>query len=156
MPRLDRIPQLTRNMLLTRAVEVNADSPWVVVSKRLSESRVALVTTAGVHLRDDEPFGLSDPSFRVIPAGSTQADLLQSHSSIGSDRSAVMQDINVTFPIDRIRTMVEDGRIGSLAANHYSFMGAQLDGTLVKEKTSRVVAQKLVDAKVDVVLLTPT
>jgi hypothetical protein len=62
----------------------------------------------------------------------------------------------VTFPIDRIRTMVEDGRIGSLAANHYSFMGAQLDGTLVKEKTSRVVAQKLVDAKVDVVLLTPT
>ena len=56
MPRLDRVPQATRNNILTRAVEINVDTPFTAPRRPISQARLALVTTAGLHLRDDQPF----------------------------------------------------------------------------------------------------
>jgi D-proline reductase (dithiol) PrdB len=84
------------------------------------------------------------------------ADLVQSHTSIGFDRTAVLEDINVVFPIERLREMVAAGRIGELAPDFYSFMGAQRDTKPIKERTAPDVADLLIGAQVDVVLLTPT
>ena len=64
-----------------------------------------------------------------------------------------MRDINVVFPLDRLRAMAEAGTIGSVAATHYSFMGATDPRGM--EANARAVAGRLKSDRVDAVLLTP-
>jgi D-proline reductase (dithiol) PrdB len=155
VPRLDRLSQVQRTMLLARPVEINREAPWTAPPVALAAMRLALVTTAGLHLREDRPFARNDPSFRVIPSATSASEILQSHSSLGFDRRSMMQDLNVVFPIDRLREMVEQGTVGSLGRNHYSFMGALTDVDPIREPAS-AVATRLVDERVQAVLLTPT
>ena len=111
-------------------------------------------------MRDDKPFNRDHPggesTYRVLPRDADNADVVQSHFSIGFDRTAIYRDINVTYPIDRMRELVENGTVGALAPNNYSFMGALRDCTVVAEQTGPEVAQRLKDEGVDLVLLTPT
>lgn len=156
MPSLNKLSESTRNSILTLQVDVNPSSPFTPMKKPLSASRVAIVTSAGLHLREDKPFTAGDPTYRVIPSDAPAASLVQSHTSIGFDRTGVLEDINVVFPIDRLREMVVAGRIGELAPHFYSFMGAQRDTSAIKGRTAPEVADLLLGEAVDVVLLTPT
>ena len=156
MPRLVRLSQVSRNALLTLPVQVHETAPFTSLAKPLSDCTAAIVTTAALHLRDDQPFVGADPSYRVIPATSTQGDVLQSHLSIGFDRAPALRDWNVVFPIDRLRELVARGEIGSLGPNMYSFMGAQRDPGPIERETAPEVARRLRAEAVDVVLLTPT
>jgi D-proline reductase (dithiol) PrdB len=156
MPSLDRLPEANRKSLLETPVEVHATTPFARPAKPLSQSVVAIVTTAGLHLHGDKPFVPGDPSYRLIPSDTQGDDLLQTHNSIGFDRTGVMADVNVVFPIDRLREMVAEGCIGSLAPTFYSFMGAQRDPSLIRTNTAPEVAELLLKDGVEVVLLTPT
>jgi D-proline reductase (dithiol) PrdB len=156
MPTLDKLSESTRNSILTLPVEVNVTAPFHQLRKPLAQSRVAIVTSAGLHLRDDKPFTPNDPTFRTLPSDASPSDIVQSHTSIGFDRTAIIADINVVYPIDRLREMLAAGRIGSLAPAFYSFMGAQRDVSRIKSETAPAVAALLVADEVDVVLLTPT
>jgi D-proline reductase (dithiol) PrdB len=123
----------------------------------LSDSCLALVTTAGIHLRGDAPFVGGDQSFRAIPADASPSEIIQSHNSIGFDRTAFLRDINVVFPVDRVREFVERGEIGSLSPTYFSFMGAQrppYDRLL--QETGPEVARRLRADGVEVVFLTGT
>src|SRR5690242_5267189 len=157
MPRLDRLPELQRKSSLAHPCLLNDSAPFTRLRRPLSESRLALVTTAGIHLRGDTPFTGGDQSFRAIPANTPAADIVQSHSSIGFDRTAFQRDINVVFPIDRVREFVARGEIGSLGQTYFSFMGAQrppYDRLL--QETGPEVARRLRDEGVEVVFLTGT
>ena len=156
MPSLNKLSESTRNSILTMPVEINESTPFTRPKKPLSESRLAIVTSAGLHLREDRPFTAGDPTYRVIPSDTPATSLVQSHTSIGFDRTGVLEDINVVFPIDRLREMVASGRVGQLAPHFYSFMGAQRDTSAIKNRTAPEVADLLLDMEVDVVLLTPT
>lgn len=128
-------------------------TPWVS-GPPLAERRVALVTTAGLLPRGGRHYALSDPSYRVIAGDTTGDDLLMGHTSINFDRSGFQQDVNVVFPIDRLREMAAAGEIGSLASVHYSFMGAAIRPHQL-EATAREVAGLLREDGVDAVLLCP-
>lgn len=160
MPRLEILSEVQRRMLEFFPCMESDGVPWTPLAKPLSDSAVAIVTTAGLHLRDDKPFNRDHPggesTYRVLPSDSDVADIVQSHFSIGFDRTAIYRDINVTYPTDRLRELAEQGVIGSLAPNNYSFMGALRDCTVVAEQTGPEVAQRLKDEGVDLVLLTPT
>lgn len=156
MPLLDKLPEASRNALLAIPMDENESTPWHRLAKPLSESRVAVVTTAGLHLRADRPFGPADPSYRRIPSSSRGEELLQSHSSIGFDRTAVMADVNVVLPLDRLREFVSERRIGALGPAFYSFMGAQRDPLATLAAAAAEVADLLLADDVDVVVLTPT
>jgi D-proline reductase (dithiol) PrdB len=156
MPRLATLPQIQRNMLLTRAVEVNDGAPRASLAGPLAESTVAIVTSAGIHCRGDRPFGRDDPSFRVIPSDVRAGELLQSHSSLAFDKTAFIRDVNVVFPVDRLAELVADGRIGRVGPRHYSVMGALHDVSAVRDETAPELALRLLDDGVDLVLLTPT
>ena len=156
MPSLAKLSEATRNSILTLPVDLHDSSPFTQPKKALAKSRVAIVTSAGLHLRDDRPFTGGDPTFRAIPSGTAVSEIVQSHTSIGFDRTAVLEDINVVFPIERLREMVAAGRIGQLAPTFYSFMGAQRDWQPIKNRTGPEVAELLLGDAVDVVLLTPT
>jgi D-proline reductase (dithiol) PrdB len=134
--------------------------PWSPLRQSLSQAKISLVTSAGLHLRDDKPF-IGDPkggdtSYRVIPSTAKAADILQSHVSIGFDHTAIMRDLNVTLPIDRVRELVDKGIVGSLAENYYSFMGALRNPKPLIEATGPEVASRLKDEGVGLVLITPT
>lgn len=90
----------------------------------LAERRVVLISTAGLHRRGDRAFRPGDGSYRLIPGETPPGDLVMSHVSVNFDRTGFQQDLNVVFPIDRLRELVAEGRIGALASQHYSFMGA--------------------------------
>ena len=143
MPKLDRLPEAQRQSILTLAVEEHETAPFHRPVKPLSAARVAIVTTAGVHERSDKPFRPSDPSYREIPSSVAVGDLLQTHTSIGFDRTSVMADINVVFPLERLREMVAEGAIGELAPRFFSFMGAQRDVVPIRTTTAPEVAAKL-------------
>jgi D-proline reductase (dithiol) PrdB len=115
--------------------------------------RVAIVTTSGVHARGERPFEIGAADYRVIPGDTPAADLIMSHSSVNFDRSGFQEDINVVFPIDRLRELEADGAIGSISDFHYSFMGAAPIRAL--EPKARELAALLKQDRVDAVLLTP-
>ncbi len=160
MPRLETLSEVQRRTLEFFPCLEHDTTPWVTLSRPLSECKVALVTSAGLHLREDKPFTRDDPggesSYRVIPSDCDPVDVVQSHFSIGFDHTGIYRDLNVTFPVDRLRELAEQGKIGRLASNFYSFMGALRDPSQVIEATGPEVGRRLKDEGVDVALLTPT
>ena len=132
------------------------DAPEIApVNKKLKDSRVALVSTAGVHLKEDEPFDTrgSDPSYRVVPSNSKMEDLMITHGHY--DDSQAHLDINVVFPIDRLLELKEEGVIGSLADNFYTFRGYIPKTRPLIKKSAPEVAKLLVKDRVDIAILTP-
>ncbi len=160
MPKLAVLSEIQRKSMQMFPCIEHDDTPWSPMAKPLSESKLALVTTAGLHLRTDEPFisdhRNGDTSFRVIPRSAGAADIIQSHTSLGFDHTGIYRDINVTFPIDRLPELVHQKKIGSLSDNYYSFMGALTDVTGIIEESGPEVARRLKEEGVEVVLLTPT
>jgi D-proline reductase (dithiol) PrdB len=156
MPRLDRLPRLNRDTLLMLPVPVNDTAPYTRLATPLAASRLAIVTTAGLHRRADRPFGPGEQSYRVIPSGTPAADIVQSHTSLGFDRVPTMRDLNISFPVDRLGELVTRGELGSAAPYHYSFMGALRDLRRIQEETGPEVGRRLRDEGVDAVLITPT
>jgi len=159
MPRLDTLSEVVRKVLLSFPCLEAPGVPWTP-PPALPRATVALVTTAGLHLRGDRPF-ISDPkggdsSFRVIPSDARATDILQSHVSIGFDHTAFYRDMNVTLPLDRVHELASRGAIGAVAPRAYSFMGAIRDPRRLVDETGPEVAQRLRDDGAQVVLLTPT
>jgi hypothetical protein len=94
--------------------------PWSPLQRPLREATVALVTTSGVHLREDRPFELAnDPTFRVIPRTAEAGDLAISHRAY--DRTDALRDVSLVFPLQRLREMEAEGAIGRVADRHYGF-----------------------------------
>jgi D-proline reductase (dithiol) PrdB len=156
MPKLDRLPQINRNNLLTFPARVNDTAPFAPPGKPLSALRLAIVTTAGVHCRGDRLFGPGDQSYRVIPSDTPSEDIVQSHTSLGFDRTAIMRDLNVSFPIVRVQELAARGELGAPAPNFYSFMGALRDTARLEQETGPEVGRRLRDEGAHVALITPT
>ena len=124
-----------------------------VTGPALAQRRVAIVASAGLVVRGEKPFRGGDADFRVIPSSTRPDQLLHSHISINLDRTGFQEDWNVVFPLDRLNELAEDGAIGSVAATHYSFMGAT-DPKLMPEH-AKTVAGRLKQDRIDAVLLSP-
>lgn len=160
MPRLETLSEVQRRTLEFFPCLENDATPWVPPARDLAHSKVALVTTAGLHLREDPPFARDaaggESSYRVIPSACNPSEVMQSHFSIGFDHTGLYRDLNVTFPMDRLRELAEQGAIGSLSANYYSFMGALRDPSRLMAETGPEVGRRLLAEGVEVALLTPT
>lgn len=122
--------------------------------KPLAESTVAIVSTAGIHRREDTPFRIGAIDYRLIPGDVDFGEVVLSHISANFDRSAYQQDPNIMFPLDRLHEMAETGEIGGVSNWHYSFMGALPDPTRLDE-TGTEVGNLLAADGVDVALLIP-
>jgi D-proline reductase (dithiol) PrdB len=159
MARLDHVHPAMRTALLAMACPTFDTHPWVT-GPALPQRRVALVSTAGLHRRDDRPFAVTSGNaraiagdYRVIPKDVTANDLVMSHVSTNFDRTGFQQDWNVVFPLDRLHELAQAGVIGSVAAFHYSFMGATEPRHM--EPAAHALARLLQQDQVDAVLLVP-
>lgn len=154
-----RFPFLVEGWAKTSKFVTNLETPWATLSKELKECKMALVTTAGVHLRCQPPFAMQDkdgdPTFRGIPSWVDAQDLTITHNYY--DHRDADQDINVVFPIQRLRELEANGIIGGIAPRHFSFMGhitGRHLGTLTK-RTGPEVARLLREDGAEAVFLTP-
>jgi D-proline reductase (dithiol) PrdB len=137
-----------------RVVETQQFTP---LRRSLSDAKVALVSSAGVHLDDQPPFHVEtvagDPSYRLIPDEVDLTRLRFTHTHY--DTAPARADSNVVFPLDRIHEAVETGRVGSTASVHIGMMGFNPDPTPIVEETAPAVAEVLIGEEVDVVVLVP-
>ena len=152
MTRLTSLPPAQAKRLAELECPDFATRPWVT-GPALSQRRVAIVSSAGLVVRGENPFRGRDPDYRAIPADTKPEELLISHISINFDRTGFQEDWNVAFPIDRLRELAAEGTIGSMANTHYSFMGAT--DPLQMEPHARELAGRLKQDQVDSVLLAP-
>ena len=115
------------------------------------ERRVAIVSTAGLSRRDDKPFSWHARDYRVI--AKDERNLMMTHVAVDYDRTAWQQDLNAIFPLDRLEEMARAGEIGSVAEEHYSFMGASDPAKM--ESSARAVAERMRQDGVNTVFLVP-
>jgi D-proline reductase (dithiol) PrdB len=152
MARLDLFPEPMRSSLIKLPCPSFKDQPWVS-GPPLSRRRVALVSTAGLQRRGDRPFEGMAGDYRVIPGDIKAKELVMTHVSTNFDRTGFQRDWNVVFPLDRLQELALEGIIGSVAAYHYSFMGATDPAEM--ELAARSLAVPLKGDLVDAALLIP-
>lgn len=136
--------------------------PFTPLTKPLHACTVALVSTAGVARNDDQPFDQErerldpwwgDPSFRVIPLGTTEGDVRLYHMHI--DPRFGQADLDVVLPMRRLTELAQEGVVGRPALRHYSIMGYILDPTVMIEQTAPAIAERMRQDGVDAAALVP-
>jgi D-proline reductase (dithiol) PrdB len=154
-----RYPSLARGLIDAGRRWEFKEVPWVPGPKPLMEAKVALITTAGVHHREQPPFDMrdrnGDPSFREIDSGRPLESLMITHDYY--DHSDADRDINVVFPAQRLMELKEEGLIGAVSGIHLGFMG-HIDGPHINTLlmgSAPEAARRLKAEGVDVALLTP-
>lgn len=133
--------------------------PVPVLSKPLSECKIALITDGGL-----VPKGNPD---KMVPTNSKR---FQSYSIEGKDtlrpedyevshqgynNAFVLQDPNRLVPVDAMREEVREGHIGSLLDRYYMTAGVMTPMEMGKS-FGEGIAQQLLDAQVDAAILTST
>ncbi|CAB4541922.1 MAG: selenoprotein B glycine/betaine/sarcosine/D-proline reductase [Actinobacteria bacterium] len=129
-------------------------NPAWVTPRPLSESTVAIVTSAALYAQGDEAFGAGDAGYRFVARD--RRDLVLGHWSPNFDRVGVALDLNVVYPIDRLEELAARGVIGRVAPRHVSFAGNQPDDVAtIRLDTGPAAAAALRADGVDVAILTP-
>ena len=134
-------------------------SPGARMAKPLAQSKLALISSAGVHLPGQPPFDLAfrggDFSFRELPSTLDGRQLKISQRSSDFDQTGARKDANLVFPIDRFRELEQRGEIAGLNHRHFSFMGSiSAPGRLISDSAPRV-AEMLREDSVDAAFLVP-
>ncbi len=140
------------------------DPVWAPFAKRLSESKIALLTSAGIYVRATQPpFDVAkeqehptwgDPTWRSIPADAGAADLGVTHLHINT--ADIHADPEVALPSRLLAQLATEGVIGGAAERHFALMGYQ-DRRLAewREKAAPEIAAALRDEQVDGLILAP-
>jgi len=126
--------------------------PFTPFKRKLEESLVCLVSTAGVRAKADAPFNLEgDNSFKRIDGSLSATELAVDDSHY--DHGCIDKDVNCVFPIDRLRALAREGRIAGLTNEHFS-MGFSQALRELRETTVPQLARAVSAARPDAVLLT--
>jgi D-proline reductase (dithiol) PrdB len=163
---VDSYRYLPRSMRAMYEALTVIDEPavWTPLPRPVRQCTVALMTSAGVYLKDSQPpfdeerewreptWG--DPTFRVIPSTVRHDQIACSHLHINHDD--LLEDVDVVLPIRAFQKIEAEGAIGALAPEHYSFMGYQ-DRRLADWRTTQgpELVARLKEHAVDVLLLAP-
>lgn len=160
------LPRLIAAFYQNQQPLVEGEIPWTPFSKPLTECRLSLITTAGLYRKDFQPPFDSereraeptwgDPSYRAIPTDSPPEQIGVSHLHINPQ--PILQDLNVVFPLQRMRELADEGVIGKLAAQAFSLMGYQgfpPNPRAWLENAAPQIAAALRAESVDALILTP-
>lgn len=134
--------------------------PYTPNDRPLNEMKIGIVSTAGAHLQDQEPFSedptTGDNSYRIIPSDSQASDFRVTHAAPKDeyDTREPEKDINTIFPIDRLRELTAAGVIAGVADQHFSMMGFTMRLRKLIDETIPELAKKVNRSKADGILLT--
>ena len=126
--------------------------PFTPFRRKLEESLVCLVSTAGVRAKSDAAFNVEgDNSFRRIDASLSASELAVDDAHY--DHGCIDQDVNCVFPVDRLTALAREQRIAGTTAEHFS-MGYSQALRDLRETTVPQIARAVSAARPDAVLLT--
>lgn len=137
---------------------------WAPFEKRLADSRIALLTSAGFYLRGSQaPFDLDgererpewgDPSMRIIPSGLDSGTIGCAHLHIND--ADLVADPDIALPAGLLATLAAEGVIGAAADQHVAVMGYQ-DRRLKdwRDSTAPAIIELLRAQQVDGLILAP-
>ena len=131
--------------------------PFTPFDGELARSTIAIVSSGGVHRKDQEPFNISDElgdlGYRVFTEDVDSTDLKVTHHHY--DHSDADRDINVVFPIDVLRDLQAEGFIRDVARKHIGYMGYTMQLKAMYEGTAREIANEIdKGSRADAVVLT--
>jgi D-proline reductase (dithiol) PrdB len=130
----------------------------------LKRARVALLTSVGMYLRGrQQSFDIErerleplwgDPTYRLIPRGIARGAIGVAHLHLNPDD--IVADFNIALPLEVFARLENEGRIGALAENNYSFMGFQGNSIAAwREVYGPELATRLREDRVDLLVLAP-
>ncbi len=106
---------------------------WTPFEKRLAESRIALLTSAGIYLKGSQPsFDIEreqthpdwgDPSWRAIPESTQASGFGVAHLHINDED--LLADPEIALPTGLLRRFADEGVVGGSVTEHVSVMGYQ-------------------------------
>ncbi len=137
---------------------------WAPFEKRLSQARIALLTSAGLYLKSSQQsFDIDgeqrnpewgDPSWRSIPSDADATDIAVAHLHIS--HADILSDPEIALPARLLDQLVAEGVVGSATAEHISVMGYQdrsLEGW--QNRTVPALVARLRDLQADGLILAP-
>ena len=131
--------------------------PLARLGKPLSEARLSFVSTAGVQPRGTLPFDTAHPvgdyTFRRVPSDSRPEDL-EIHQ-LKYPTAGALRDLNVIFPVERLREFAREGVVGGLTENFFSFIGYNMDAERLERTLAEEIAAAVVAEGADAALLAP-
>jgi D-proline reductase (dithiol) PrdB len=134
-----------------------SQTPWSPHRTSLPEVCLAVVTTAGLFRKGiDDPFADTaegDPRVIQLPSNIEAKSLDTAHTHIPQE--LIRADVNVAFPIDRLRDLVKEKKVGSLAPRFFSFVGYQTRADEVAMEMAPNIAAAMVSDKVTLALIVP-
>jgi len=141
----------------TKRLAVRGDGaiPFARLAVPLSGVRVALITTAGVHRKDQPPFDCETGDWSCRPLG---ADVLPEELTVTHthyDTADALADPDVVFPLRRLHELAADGIIGSVSPIHFGLMGYIPTWAPLVQRTAPEMARTLRDAGVQAVVASP-
>lgn len=147
------------------APEPGEEEPvWADLEPRLADATIALVTSAGLYVRDEqESFDLEgekqnpywgDPTWRTVPQSVAQGELAMAHLHVNN--ADILADHQVALPTRALADLVADGTVGAAADAHVSVMGYQERGLEVwRRDTAPAMIEHFRALGVDGVVLAP-
>lgn len=128
--------------------------PIAPLAAPLSELRVGMIATGGIYTQGQTAFTHKDDiTYRTIPSDVDTALLRATHFAY--DLTDARHDINVVFPIDTLRGLVEEGAVGELAPEFFTCMGGIYSQRRVRDELAPALVERSRDADIDAVLLVP-
>jgi hypothetical protein len=137
-----------------RVLATPSNPAWCAVEKPLSQSRVALMSSAALRLANQKPFiPREDLTYRLVPSDpAAGAIVIDHHSGIGR---VPRQDPEIVFPRSALAALAQRGEIGALSPFHISFMGGLRCHKEIESEIAPAIAGDLKRFKVDLALLVP-
>ena len=141
---------------------------FTLPQKKLSDSKICLVSFAGVYRKGQKPFNTSagvvppqlramhfkdrgDWSFREVTLDADSSDLAIAHAHY--DHSEADEDINCVFPMIRLVELEVDGFIGECSHSHFALMGFVPEVSLIAATAQKEIIPRLKERGVDGVVI---
>ena len=131
--------------------------PLAPLRKPLAECRLTFVSTSGVQPKGTMPFDtvhpVGDYSFRRAPSAA-RADELEIHQ-LKYPTAGAHRDLDVIFPIERLRELAAEGVIGGLTEHFFTFIGYNMDAERLERTLAEEIAAAVSEEGADIALAAP-
>ena len=133
----------------------NLDSPpFTPLSIPIEEASLALIASGGIYQRGQSAFHFKDDlSYRLINTEVSVDELRVTHFAY--DVRDARSDPNIVFPIEGLRNLVSEKKLGVLTPQAVTFMGGIYSARKVREELAPALVQQLRDQRADIALLVP-
>lgn len=133
----------------------DSEAPFTQPAKKLKDSRLGLVSTAGTYVAGQVAYHYKDDTGIRKIASHTPADQIRFSHITENYLLEARQDPLCMLPLNALNQMKQKGLVGDLAANYYSCMGGIYSQRRVREELIPSLETAITNEEIDLLLLIP-